>query len=542
MKSVNKLLRIVAAATIVSLLVVAVPASPALAAERLDLEPEKGEIGDRIDVEGSGFKRSTEARDYRVYIFFSREEAIVDEDYIDDLNSYAKVKEKSTDAQGEIDTYFHVPAKLRDGDVDEDVYGGIYYVYTAYSRTGVIKSKDEFRVIAAAIELDPDKGAVGTEIEIAGKDFVYQEYITVEYDGVEVNIESGDRESGKYGDFTSTIVIPKSTVGKHTITVTDKSGSKAEAEFTVREEITVTPTKGTPGDKITVKGAGFAKEVDVTIKFAGDEVVTGKTDDYGSFQVTFPLPVKSPGSYDIEARDKDNNKDTVVFSIAAGINLSPKTGAVGTEVTISGTGFTPAAMVTITYATEPVIVATTIAHANGKFSATFTVPKSKHGEHTITATDGANVVTTTFTMESTRPPVPVPRLPLLGGKVKSQAHFEWDKVSDPSGVIYTLQIATDEDFTSPSIVLEKTELAEPEYSLTKEERLRSVEKEAPYYWRVRAVDRADNESDWTTPGSFYVGFTFELTGWILYTSMGIAGLLLLFISYLVGYSVGKRTA
>ena len=74
--------------------------------------------------------------------------------------------------------------------------------------------------------------------------------------------------------------------------------------------------------------------------------------------------------------------------------------------------------------------------------------------------------------------------------------------------------------------------------MTKEEKLKSTKKEAPYYWRVRAVDGADNKSDWTTPGSFFVGFTFGLTGWILYVLMGIAGLIVLFI----GYLLGRRTA
>ncbi len=538
MTNVYKLLRIVAVATILSLPVVALPASPALAAESLNLNLDEGEIGDGIDVDGSGFKRSTGARDYVVYIIFSNEEAIVDEDYIDDLDSYEKVKTKSTDEDGEFSAFFRVPATLRDGDVDEYVYSGIYYIYTAYSLTGEIKSKDDFRVIVAEIELDHDKATVDAEVEITGKDFNGREEISVKFDGNEIDIESSDKESDSDGEFSLTIRVPESTVGEHTIKVTDESGSEAEATLTVEPEITVTPTKGVPSDGVTVKGTGFAKRVDVTIKFDGGEVVTGKTGEDGSFQVTFTLPVKSSGSYDIEARDKDN-KDTIAFSVVAGITLSQEMGSVGTEVTISGTGFTPAAMVTITYATEPIVVATTVADANGKFSATFTVPKGKHGKHTIAATDGSNVVSITFTMESTLPPVPVPRLPFNGDKAKSQAHFEWGEVRDRSGVTYTLQIGADDEFTSPSMVLEKTELAGPEYILTKGERLKSVKKEAPYYWRVRAVDGAGNESDWTTPGSFYVGFIFELIGGILYTLWGITSLLLLFIGYLLHNSVRR---
>ena len=74
--------------------------------------------------------------------------------------------------------------------------------------------------------------------------------------------------------------------------------------------------------------------------------------------------------------------------------------------------------------------------------------------------------------------------------------------------------------------------------LTKEERLESTDKEAPYYWSVQAVDAADNASGWTAAQSFYVGFAFELTGWVLYLLMGLAGVVLL----LVGILVGRRLA
>jgi archaellum component FlaG (FlaF/FlaG flagellin family) len=538
MKGISRLFGIVAVATILSLLVVALPASPALAYERLNLDPDKGEIGDRIDVTGYGFKKSIDPNYYMVYIFLSPEDAEVDVDNIDQLDTYHKVKTKSTDEYGEFSTYFYVPSRLTYGDVDEDVHGGTYYVYTAYSLTGEIKSKDEFTVIAAEIAVDPDKGTVGTEVDIDGTDFNGKEYITVDYDGDEIDIESGDDETDSSGDFSSSILIPESTAGKHTITVTDETGSTAEAEFTVEPQITVTPAKAAPGDTATVKGTGFGKDAAVTIEFDGSEVVSVDTGEYGSFSVGFKVPVKSPGTYQIKAEDDDRNKDSENFTVASGINLSLTSGNVGSEVTVNGAGFTPNSTVTITYAPESTPVATPAADANGRFSATFTAPKSQHGRHTITASDGTNSVTTTFTMESTPPQVPQPKLPLDGTKAESKAYFDWEDVTDPSGVTYTLQIATDEGFTEGSIVLEKTDIADSEYTLTKEEKLKSTKKEAPYYWRIRAVDGAENASGWTSPGSFYIGFTFELTGWILYTLMGVAGILLLAI----GYLVGRRTS
>ena len=538
MRNVSKLLHIMVLATIVALLVAAIPASPALAvAEDIELDPERGEIGDWIDIEGEDFTPSdyTPGSEYysEVDIYFSREEADRNDDIGDEVENYERVKSGVlVDEYGDLDTRFKVPAELTDGEDDEEVHGGTYYVYATYHGEDNIEAVAEFTVIAGVIGLDPDDGPVGTEAEITGEGFTDDEDITVEYDDDEVNIVTGDDETDDNGEFTCTIIIPESTAGEHTITVTDDSGSEAEAEFTVEPEITVTSAEGAAGDTISVKGTGFGEDIDVTIEFDSDEVAEDETDYYGSFEVTFTVPVKSSGTYEIEVEDEDGNKDDVDFTIAAGVKLSQTTGNVGSEVTVSGSGFIPNATVTITYATEPVAVATTTADAIGKFSATFTVPKSKHGQHTITATDGTNTVTTIFTMESAPPTIPLPLLPQMGVKAESPVYFDWDDVTDPSGVTYTLQVAADESFTD--IVLEKTELAESEYTLTKEEKLESTKKEAPYYWRVRAIDGASNMSEWSGAGSFYVGFTFQLTGWVLYTLIGIVGLLLLAFVYLMG--------
>ena len=138
---------------------------------------------------------------------------------------------------------------------------------------------------------------------------------------------------------------------------------------------------------------------------------------------------------------------------------------------------------------------------------------------------------------STPPPIPQPLLPTMGAKAKAEAYFDWEDVTDESlPVTYTLQIATDANFTS--LVLEKEGLTNSEYTITQEERLQSVPKETPYYWRMRAVDSASNESGWTGAGSFYVGFVFDLPPWGLYSLIGVGGLLLFF----VGVWLGRRTS
>ncbi len=528
---------------IAALLLVTLPAAPALAAgEDIELDPEDGEIGDWIDIDGDDFIPSDFTPPNYEYseitIYFSSQEADEGDDIDDEVENYERVKTGVLVNESErFSTRFKVPEELTDGEDDEDVVGGTYYVYVTYMGNKRIKAVAEFTVIAAAIEIDPDKGPVGTKVEISGIDFDDDEGITVEYDGDEVNIDSGDVKTDDDGEFTATIKIPASSAGKHTIKVIDDSDNEAEAEFTVEAEIEINPKKGAAGERFTVKGSGFGEDEDFTVEFGGDIIATNATDSKGSFELRLDIPPKGSGTYVIKVEDDDGNKDSGQFTLEVNLTLSETTGHVGSQITISGSGFVPNAPVTITYTSEPQVVATTTTDSSGKFQATFNVPRSTPGQHTISASDGTNTIATTFTMESVAPPIPAPLLPYDGVKAERPVTFDWEDVTDLSGITYTLQIASDKNFSN--IVLEKTELETSGYTLTEAEKLEPTKKEAPYYWRLRAVDGATNESGWTAPGSFYVGFAFKFTGPILYASLGAGALILFLIAYMLGMRQGR---
>jgi len=193
-------------------------------------------------------------------------------------------------------------------------------------------------------------------------------------------------------------------------------------------------------------------------------------------------------------------------------------------------------LVTVTYDGNQVATATV--NTDGTFSATFSAPASTSGEHSVIATGLTSLISFTFVMESTPPSIPQPLKPEMDVKVEAEAYFDWEDVTDPSGVTYTLQVATSEGFSADSIVLEKTGLTQSEYTVTQEEKLRSVSKETPYYWRVKAVDLASNEGRWSGKGSFYVGFTLALPRAVVYTLFGVGALLL----GVFGFWLGRKTA
>jgi hypothetical protein len=84
--------------------------------------------------------------------------------------------------------------------------------------------------------------------------------------------------------------------------------------------------------------------------------------------------------------------------------------------------------------------------------------------------------------------------------------------------------------------LEREGLTSSDYLLTVEEKLSPTKKDAPYYWRVKAVDGASNGSGWSTPASFYVSSGFAITGTTknVLIGLGIAG------GVFLGFRLGSR--
>jgi hypothetical protein len=545
----NRFFRILAIAIIFSLLMLVLPATPVLA-QSVTLSTEVGKIGDKIYIGGEGFSGGQGLK-----IYFSSQQADVD-DVIDvAVTAYEEVKRIVTYKQNEgtglgkfSNTYnfFTVPAELTDGDDYEMVHGGAYYVYAADELTDVIFTVDKFTVIGIS-NITPAEAPVGTRVTIDGVAFKDEEDISMQYDGVDVSIVSGDSKTDRNGDFTCKIDVPLSTAGLHTITATVEDIA-ADAQFTVLPTITPSPDSGGANDEVTVTGTGFGEKVMFTVTFDGDEMaISGddETDGYGNFVSTFIVPSGvEQGTYEIRVEDDDGNTAEAEFSVAANLTLnagatSDSPGYVGMPLTITGTNFKPNWLIDITYQSDEVSFPGAETGDDGSFSWTITVPTSKAGVHIITATDKTNTAETRFFMESTPPAAPSLLLPLAGIKLEGWK-FDWEDATDDSQpVTYDFQIATDADFTNLSV--DKTGLSTSVYTLNGDEKLEKTSEDEPYYWRVRATDSASNVGDWTDASTFYVGSSFTgIHGWLLYTLIGIGVLGAIILGIWIGRKLTTR--
>ncbi len=464
-------LRIMTAALpIMALLIMS---QPALAAPVITLSPTSGAVGTRVTITGSNFQSYSGDT---ISIFF-------DDTEID--NSPLTVPES-----GNFSLDFLVPADAQPGRHEVIISSALVPKLVSHL----------FTVPETEIMLDVTEGTTGTVVNITGAGFYSGRLVTLHYYN-RVMERVGTVMASPIGEFSFTLTIPNSTAGKHRITAANAEGNSAEADFEVTPWITINLTSGAVGDLLTVSGTGFSHNSAVSIQFGSREVARPKSDEFGSFEVTFNIPDLKPATYDIRAIDEDNNIHRVKFTITAGASLSPTMGAVGSRLTVTGSGFKPNEMITISYDAESVAKATT--DNNGTFTGTFTVPISPRGSHLITITDGTTTKQLTFTVESVPPPVPQPLLPVNMSETKSEAYLDWERVTDPSQpVTYCLQIAADQNFST--IVVEKRGLTDSEYTLTGAEKLVTVGKDSRYYWRVKARDSATNESEWSAPWSFYI--------------------------------------
>jgi hypothetical protein len=123
----------------------------------------------------------------------------------------------------------------------------------------------------------------------------------------------------------------------------------------------------------------------------------------------------------------------------------------------------------------------------------------------VWAVDGAGNVgdysaTRSFTIaaaDKTAPAVPALVLPANEATVNTATpEMDWSDVTDPSGVNYSLQIATDAEFAT--LAFSKDGLTASKYTLGTAEALGYGQ----YYWRVRALDSVGNPSAWAPAWSF----------------------------------------
>jgi len=220
--------------------------------------------------------------------------------------------------------------------------------------------------VTAEIKVSANAGLPGDAITVTGTGFAASSDITLTFDSVtlttpvSVTLTAPAITTNGTGSFSASIVIPTSIVpadyDDYTLTAEDEDTNTASVTVAIDYNIKLTPDLGPTGISTTISGR-IEASVAYDITFNGAPVASGTSGADGSFSASYTIPgVLSTGSYPVEIVWATINSRSATFQVTASptIALSVATGIAGDIVTVTGSGFSSKANITLTFGTTVV--------------------------------------------------------------------------------------------------------------------------------------------------------------------------------------------
>jgi len=258
---------------------------------------------------------------------------------------------------------------------------------------------DQFDVLAEAAFsvrpttwLNPRRGPVGTEVTINGYGFTANEAnIPIKFHGNQVKTATADAK----GSWEASYIITDIPAGDYLFEVGPDREPDEECVmcmcFTVTPEISVSPASGVAGQIIDVSGTGFASnEKAIKVVFDGEIAEEDiSADANGSWSTKITVPRRRTGTYIIDGSGFSTwGRDVpdVTFTIETGVSVAPASAQVGDEITVTGSGFAAwEGGIEVTLDNEPLDTGTITVDRHGSWEASFVLPTSTYGPHTVVA-------------------------------------------------------------------------------------------------------------------------------------------------------------
>ena len=202
-----------------------------------------------------------------------------------------------------------------------------------------------FSVSVAYISLNPSSAPAGTTVTVTASDlYSLDTSASLSFGSADVTPVAGCPVSG--GSISCAFTVPPSlSTGAYSVTVKGNSGDSVTAPFTITvASLILTLNSGPPGQSVLVYGQGFSSaNTAVSLSFGGG-APTSCAFSTGAYQfncfITVPSST-SPGTYAVTAvGDVSGDQASSLFSVTPiTLTISPTSGPVGSQITISGSGF-----------------------------------------------------------------------------------------------------------------------------------------------------------------------------------------------------------
>jgi len=182
--------------------------------------------------------------------------------------------------------------------------------YTVTADDGSNTASASFTVIPK-LTVSPTSGPKSTIVYVNGTGFASSVGVSVMFGAVNVTMYPSF-PTNLDGSFMQLFLVPDVADGTYTVNATDASGSSATAPFIKPSPImTVTPNTTSGPALVTVNGFGLPPNTPILVHFEDilavslmDLMVKSEvlfTDEYGSYEYSFIVPVAKPGVYTVAA-------------------------------------------------------------------------------------------------------------------------------------------------------------------------------------------------------------------------------------------------
>lgn len=272
-----------------------------------------------------------------------------------------------------------------DVSVDEPASGGEGAQAPWFSAAGEGTARPDLpdtNLSKPSLSVSPALGTLESLVTLTGSGFQRNEKVLFTAEGQPV----GSTQADNWGQFSvSGPIRLAARPGTYVIRAESASHTVAEATFLlvadIHPTVAVYPGRGPAGSAVTLVGQGFEPEKTVTIRVGNFVVGGAATDVSGNFSVAGQVPSQaSPGVYLLHAETSSLVSADVAFEVTPSYHphvfAVPPQGAVGSRVTLVGSGFEPNAPAVVSVPSlNNAFLLGTVTDANGSFVAVGQVPQ-----------------------------------------------------------------------------------------------------------------------------------------------------------------------
>ncbi len=322
---------------------------------------------------------------------------------------------------------------------------------------GETESSGKAFAVSPTISADVTKALPGDSVTVIGHGYASNDDIVLTLNSTTLGTPYSDTitvvpTTNGTGSFSVTFVVPTMATTNfdvYSLNGTDEASNMASTTININYYITLTPATGPTGITTTISGR-IKASVAYTITFNSAQIATGTTDADGSYSTAYTIPgVLSPASYPVVITWETSNTRTAQFTVTTPptISLGATSGISGAVVTITGSGFSGAASITL-YLGTTVVNSTALdsrfgkTSSGGTFSEDFTVPALAPGIYAVSVVDQYGATSTAgvfFTINAT---------PVFMVATRATAYVRMDFISLVSQV--TTAVNVDLVFTDPT--------------------------------------------------------------------------------------------